>query len=275
MAATTGAIAGEKGGNGGDPVIEREQRIRQLIELNPATGKSVLRERALRLMEGNPTWSAIKDPIVRGTLVDMRERGLRADILQSPYRVSNPCLDQDGNSMSATSILNDPSGPICWDTFRLARLNASDQEVLALLFHEHAHHFGYVDSTMAINSAILEMVKTPGAAQPSPITSVRETNISKWQRVAGRSLAVREDVCGLILHVDRQSSKILAESVNNPWTERSCLISGSVSEFYCDITFSACSTNNFDGYRATMRILSSDMVSMSVEGHDVVVYYMP
>lgn len=168
------AESGDKGGNAGDPVVGREQRIIKLIQDDPATGKSELRERALRLIETNPAWSGVSDADVRGTLVDMSMRGLRSDAMQSHYELKERCNDQDGNSVPATAMPNDRNGPICFNARMLASEVASDDEILGLVFHEHAHHFGYVDPKMAISTAVLDILSSPSKTGPvtgGPVSS--------------------------------------------------------------------------------------------------------
>jgi hypothetical protein len=66
------------------------------------------------------------------------------DVWNSEYFVSmRPCLDTAGRRQAAVTQVGDLGGRICLDSELLQQQKPSNKELLGLLVHEHAHHFGY------------------------------------------------------------------------------------------------------------------------------------
>jgi hypothetical protein len=188
------AASGDRGGNGGDPVIERIQRLRKLFEPDPVTGKTPLRELLYLLITNNPRWSLIRDPYARAMLEDMTIRGLRESVTASLYDLKgvnpalqgdeeqqaacekyqdqrhcpNQCINEEGHAVAATTYSGDVWGTLCFDLRRLAETGASEAEIIALALHEHAHLFGYKDKKMAINGAVREMLEDRASSYTIP-----------------------------------------------------------------------------------------------------------
>lgn len=137
---------GHGGGNGGDPVIARMQQIRAFVHMNARQEVLSFFQRVKKQDLADPsTWEAINA---------MRENGIVADVQESAYVFQITCKEV-GTLDGGGSINGDLGGDICLSPKRLAEIDASKAEVVALLVHEHAHHYGYVDGNHAIYKAVL------------------------------------------------------------------------------------------------------------------------
>lgn len=170
LMSSQGALAGGEStaGNGGDPLIARKNRIIRLLTGNPERHEVSIKTRVLNLLKDNPTWDYVENPEARKMLNEMRWKGLREDVEKSAYEIHDVCIDMNNVSQPATAKPDDRAGGICWNPSALAAMNASDDEIVALAFHEHAHHFGILDPEMQINTAILQLIALQ--ATPKPVT---------------------------------------------------------------------------------------------------------
>mgnify|MGYP001559401796 CR=1 FL=1 len=135
-------LDGQGTNNGGDPIIARAESIELYIQTR-------LRAELLVFVQAvDPEMLIEEDAAV---FQDLIQRGVREDLLRSPYFVASSCLDSLGEERAATAPSGDRSGPICFNAGRLAAENASNGEILGLALHEHAHHFGYADPEHRIN----------------------------------------------------------------------------------------------------------------------------
>ena len=135
LAASVHAQA-DRAGNGGDPILMRQERIQTMV--------NTLKGKLIKYL-GNFESSDISNEEVRQIFNDILERGLIEDIKLSHYEYSNDCRDNDNNIRGATAHLHDIHGPICFNISYLAENNITENELIGLAMHEHAHHFGYED----------------------------------------------------------------------------------------------------------------------------------
>lgn len=144
------ANAHGSGAHGGDPVEVRRLDMVEFINTE-------LRQNLLDLT-GYLNLNVIESVGIRRAVQDLLDRDLAGDVRSSPYIIRDSCVDGQGRQKAATSNLNEMGGEICFNPRFLARQNASNSEIVALAFHEHAHHFGYADSDARLQRAILQQV---------------------------------------------------------------------------------------------------------------------
>jgi hypothetical protein len=178
---------GDKGGNGGDPVLLRAKLIRQFIstELRGEVRKYIDERR----------YALIQDAAPRADFDDMlgREYNLSQDVLNAEYRFASSCKDQDGQEKSASSIPGDLGGSICFNPMRLAEESTSKAELIGLAVHEHAHHFttkakDYSDKEYVIYKAVFDTVSLihpawgpQGPGGYTPPTSAKKSEPSVYK----------------------------------------------------------------------------------------------
>ena len=144
------AHAGHAGGNAGDLIPARTRIIREFIN-NDLRG---ITERYLRDLDT----SRIDDARARDALEDMIGRGAVQDVRAAGYQLLDSCA-HIGGEQGGGAYAGDVGGDICLSPRRLAENNASKAEIVALLVHEHAHHYGYVDANYAIHLAALRTLR--------------------------------------------------------------------------------------------------------------------
>lgn len=72
----------------------------------------------------------------------MIQNGLKSDVANSTYDTKGACYS-NGEKKPAATVLNQMAQTICFDPKELARQGTTQREIVALAFHEHAHHFGF------------------------------------------------------------------------------------------------------------------------------------
>lgn len=137
---------GTQGSGGGDSLSKRINHIRYLLGDNGELVRPMLRQIGINLMKFA---SDFNDSTSVQSLI---KRGLLNGIQDAPYELKASCVDQDGIERSASTLnvdrsLNpDISAPsICINIRKLAFENANLNEILGLLYHEHARHYGVWD----------------------------------------------------------------------------------------------------------------------------------
>src|SRR5262249_15387234 len=93
----------------------------------------------------------------RDALKDIIARDLEKDIRESNYVIQDSCQEIGGQAAGG-AVANQLGGDICLSPKRLAEIDSSKAEIVGLVIHEHAHHFGYVDADYSIDRAVFETV---------------------------------------------------------------------------------------------------------------------
>lgn len=81
-------------------------------------------------------------------LDDMLDKGFGKDLSQTKFVLSKKCLDKEGIEKSASTEMNVPRADICVNPERIAREFGpyiQDSDLMGLMMHEFAHHYGYSD----------------------------------------------------------------------------------------------------------------------------------
>lgn len=91
--------------------------------------------------------------VASGQVRAMYDAGLLADIAQAPYELKPMCVDEQGIEKDASTLKvdlgrepNQPRPAICINMPKLARQGVMLKQLVALLLHEHARHFGLEDT---------------------------------------------------------------------------------------------------------------------------------
>jgi hypothetical protein len=83
-------------------------------------------------------------------LQDLISKGLLEDIEKSQYVFSKKCTEDDDNEeKDASTHRGERNASICINVPKLALENASKNEIIGLMMHEHVRHFGIEDTTEA------------------------------------------------------------------------------------------------------------------------------
>jgi hypothetical protein len=95
-------------------------------------------------------FNEIRDPKIRDIFATMIGQGNENpaidDVWNSEYFLSDePCLNQCGQRVSASSEISGKATRICFDGKLLREQTPSNKELLALAVEEHVHHFGFHD----------------------------------------------------------------------------------------------------------------------------------
>lgn len=90
--------------------------------------------------------SSLKDVAVKKIIEDISARGLNDDINESVYQLSDQCVDEENQTHAASTEIGKRNANICLDLNKLSAQNIVKGELIGLLLHEHAHHFGYKDT---------------------------------------------------------------------------------------------------------------------------------
>jgi hypothetical protein len=149
LIAAASAHANEKG-NGGDPVLLRAGLIREYIDTSL---RQDLQDyfKTLNLL-------TVDDLSARIALQSMLDRDAASDLQKSRYVIKESCA-YIGGQAAAGAKANELGGDICFSPKRLAELGSTKAEVVGLAAHEHAHHFGYSDSSYAIYKAVFRTLQ--------------------------------------------------------------------------------------------------------------------
>lgn len=168
------SFAGGDIGNGGDPLVSRIKLIERYISTR-------LRKDADDYIS-NVIWEHIQIPFGPGreALKKLLARGISDDIKVSGYFVRSSCKNFGGQHAGG-SIANDLYGKICLSPKRLAQVNASKSEIVALLIHEHAHHYGFDDANYEIYNTVYQTVKLTepnwSYSEKVPVLSLRRAEV--------------------------------------------------------------------------------------------------
>ena len=145
---------GGVGTGGGDSASDRLRVIRRLFEHRPLPLSNekhinVELENILITMDRFSTQGKL-----HAQIKDILKKGLIEDIEKSEINLSSDCRDEFNIERSASTLKVNISNQanvghpdICVNTRKLAAENASFAEILGLLLHEHARHFGLEDTT--------------------------------------------------------------------------------------------------------------------------------
>lgn len=141
------AFAGSEGRGGGDSLSQKIRGLEKLIGENGNKIKPLLIQIMTNLRKFDPSGKTPQQ------IISLIDRGLREDVSLSLYQLEAKCIDKKNEERSAstqkTTVDKDPKRyhpPICINLRRLAIENAKLHEVIGLLFHEHARHFGLEDT---------------------------------------------------------------------------------------------------------------------------------
>jgi hypothetical protein len=152
LCASQVVFAGNDTGNGGSPALLRKKVITDYIQSMDLKG-DVLDYAKNFIPE------QIADPVAREALKKMKiQWALDSDISRSKYVISNSCSHIGGKD-EAGAIDGQLGGDICLSPAHLAALNPSKAELIGLLIHEHAHHFGYDDQDYLIYNAVYQTAR--------------------------------------------------------------------------------------------------------------------
>jgi hypothetical protein len=139
---------GHAGGNGGDPMSLRETIIRDYVgsELKSKLKDYIAHARIPDLISGFDEHETRR--VTRQKLID--------DVDRSIYVMRDSCKDKNGMEKGATALPLDGGGEVCFNPALLAREAATEAELVGLGFHEHMHHFGYVDADNRIYKVVFQ-----------------------------------------------------------------------------------------------------------------------
>lgn len=150
LAFTTAAHAeGTRGG--GNEVSARIDNLLSAIS-EDGTNLKVIIHRYIQAIQPFDD-SNLQDPSGKVVLM-MAKNGLREDVDKSVYKIgTDKCYDQrTGLETSASTTITDVrKNPnfhpdVCINILKLAEEDAQPNEIAAMLFHEHARHFGFEDT---------------------------------------------------------------------------------------------------------------------------------
>jgi formylglycine-generating enzyme required for sulfatase activity len=157
------AVEGDGKGNGGSPLLLRMKLIKEYINTE-------LRDDAYNYMS-NLQLDQITSPAARRALKRMLEKDILTDIRTSSYVLQSSCKAIGGQDAGG-AVNGDLGGDICLSPKALAELDSTKAEIVGLVIHEHAHHFGYEDKDYAIYKAVYKTVwlANPAWSDADPIT---------------------------------------------------------------------------------------------------------
>lgn len=158
------ALAGETGTHGGNPVSMEQITIGRWITEESGLKKKV--DSFLKQLAGAP--AIIQDAGARAMIEKLLANGLLKDVEKSKYEpiYSGPCEDWKHAKVSAAARNGAVGGTICFSAPELDRLNATQEQVVALAIHEHAHHLGEKDENFTLTRALTEAAYTLAPAAP-------------------------------------------------------------------------------------------------------------
>lgn len=161
------AKEGNEGGHGDEPLKARSLTLKKYIMED-------LKGVMLRTVVSIDVES-IKDRTVSAIYSQMKDRGLKQDIAQSPYTAAGGCYENirgtnERESKPASAILHDLGGSICFDPELLAQRNVSEDELVGIAMHEHAHHMGYDEGDAVRLEVYFTSLKT-ASMKENPTTS--------------------------------------------------------------------------------------------------------
>ena len=87
-------------------------------------------------------------------------------IFHARYEFKSPCIDAYGKRRSAVAKRWDRGGSICVDLDRMAKRRPAWNEVLGLMMHEFAHHFGIEDKDHTLAAYVAFTAPALGLEQP-------------------------------------------------------------------------------------------------------------
>ena len=163
---------GDGKGNGGDPISARREALKKLIQ-----GNLKLR---VRTYFQNIDLANISDTEVSEELSHMISHDLDKDVIRSKYVIRSVCLDENRKSQPATSVNGQRGGDICLNVKKLAESSTSEQEMVGLLAHEHAHHYGYRDTEHRLMNAVIDTLSL-GSGSGKAVTCTAYCMIPYWQ----------------------------------------------------------------------------------------------
>jgi hypothetical protein len=144
---------GSSARGGGNTGSSRIREISEWIDGTSSKGdiKSTLIQIAQNAVKagslGTDHWSQLTQ------LQTLVSKGLIEDIQKAEYQKSKKCVDESGVEKSASTLkvnlIANPDQPhpaVCINMPKLAADNTSYEELVGLLFHEHARHFGIEDT---------------------------------------------------------------------------------------------------------------------------------
>jgi len=147
LAYTLGAYAGAGSSGGGDASGDRIPTIESWFD----GGSSDISRDLVNIATFINAFSSTGQ--ISTEVKDLISKGLIDDIKLGQYDLKSICLDENGVERSASTpkvdLYTNPNQPrphICINERKLAAENASRDEVVALMFHEHARHFGLDDT---------------------------------------------------------------------------------------------------------------------------------
>lgn len=150
------AIAGDSG-HAGDPAVYRgklalEKRVAVATQYKNSLDE-YLKKTILGTLQMYELYQAEYDKIMEPQVAEMMARMIQGRVIETlknpsfTYKVITDeyCRDSKGDPWAATAKLNDIGGEICVSALRLVEIQADPLEVVGLMLHEHAHHYGYED----------------------------------------------------------------------------------------------------------------------------------
>lgn len=158
----THAIQGQERGGGDAKAIrsaildnQRESLIQKSIALFEGTSNSRI-EGALYWIVAHKNMN-FKNSKHQEMLNTMIEKGFAQDISSLKFVRSSKCLDSNGADKTAVASMNVPRSSICINVEKFVNEFGpyiQDSDVLGLVMHELAHHYGYEDADHGFAAAV-------------------------------------------------------------------------------------------------------------------------
>ena len=101
----------------------------------------------------------LHDEAQQKILEDMITRGFGKNLMKTKFVMTDSCVDSKGDSKTAVAEMNQPAGDICVSPSRIVDdfgPYIQDSDIMGLMMHELAHHYGYEDADHSFAAAIAD-----------------------------------------------------------------------------------------------------------------------
>lgn len=144
-------LGGSHGGGGSGATLQTSINKRQRLCAERAVASAVkdpfFRKSVLiYLSKLSPVH--LQNPVAQKTLKAMQDQGLAKDIINTKFRLSENCLDEQGSHRSASTPFA-KTATVCLSPAMIVKdlgTHIDDSVLYGLMAHEFSHHFGFKDT---------------------------------------------------------------------------------------------------------------------------------
>lgn len=101
----------------------------------------------------------LQDEAQQKILEDMIARGFGKNLMKTKFVMAESCFDSKGDSKTAVAEMNKPASDVCVSPSRIVDdfgPYIQDSDIMGLMMHELAHHYGYEDADHSFAAAIAD-----------------------------------------------------------------------------------------------------------------------